>query len=252
MAVQLATAITLINTPFTTAILPNMTRTHAGNDPAALRLMFRRATQLVTLAVAPASIVLAVLGREVLFAWTGDAALAIAVAPILGLYGIGNALLGIAALSYYLQYAHGAVRLHIYGQLLYAVLYLPALAFGIKTAGAIGAASCWAAMNGLYLVFWAPLAIRQLTGGSIVRWLVEDIGLIVGAAALPALAILVWHPQTNRFEGLALAGLLGVISLIAGGAAASLLRGSVTEHWQSLVAGAKISLARRQSRLPPS
>lgn len=252
MAVQLATAITLINTPFTTAILPNMTRTHAGNDPAALWLMFRRATQLVTLAVGPASIVLAVLGREVLFAWTGDAAVATAVAPVLGLYGIGNALLGIAALSYYLQYAHGAVRLHIYGQLLYAVLFLPMLAFGVKTAGAIGAGASWAIMNCLYLIFWAPLAVRQLTGGSIVRWLVEDIGLIVGAAALPALVVLVWHPPTTRFEGLALACLLGVSSLIAGGAAASLLRGAVTDHWQTLAAGAKVSIVRRMSRLPPS
>jgi O-antigen/teichoic acid export membrane protein len=244
MAVQLAMAITLLNTPFTTAILPNMTRIHAGGDPADLMLMFRRATQLVTLAVAPATIVLVALGREVLVAWTGDAALASDVAPVLGLYATGNALMAIAALSYYLQYAHGHVRLHIRGQLLFALLYLPLLAFGVYMAGAVGAGWCWAAANGVYLVLWAPLAVRSLTGSGIIRWLTRDIAVIIGAAALPALALLALRPETSRFEGLALACLLGIISLGAGLAASSLLRGPAVMRWQMLVAGAKERVVR--------
>lgn len=250
MAVQLAMAITLLNTPFTTAILPNMTRIHAGGDPADLMLMFRRATQLVTLAVAPATIVLIALGREVLVAWTGDAALASDVAPVLGLYATGNALMAIAALSYYLQYAHGNVRLHIRGQLLFAFLYLPFLAFGVHTAGAVGAGWCWAAANGVYLVLWAPLAVRSLAGGGILRWLTRDIAVIIAAAAFPALAVLAWHPETSRFEGLALACLLGIISLGAGLAASSLLRGPAVMRWQRLVADAKTGVVRFKGLLP--
>jgi O-antigen/teichoic acid export membrane protein len=250
MAVQLAMAITLLNTPFTTAILPSMTRIHAGGDPADLMLIFRRATQLVTLAVAPATIVLVALGREVLVAWTGDAALAADVAPVLGLYATGNALMAIAALSYYLQYAYGNVRLHIRGQLIFALLYLPLLAFGVHTAGAVGAGWCWAIANCVYLVLWSPLAVRSLTGSGIIRWLTLDIAVIIGAAALPALAMLAWHPETSRFEGLALACLLGVISLGAGLAAASLLRGPAVMRWQMLVAGAKGSVVRFKGLLP--
>ena len=102
----------MLSGPVTQVVLPRLTVLNAEADDAALRRIYRSATAFITALVAPASLILALFGGEIMWVWTGDRGIAAQAAPILRWYSLGNGLLALTAFSYYLQFAHGDLRLH--------------------------------------------------------------------------------------------------------------------------------------------
>lgn len=228
MAVLLAGGINLLSGPISTALVPRLTNIAAANIAGELETVYRRFTQLVGVATVPAALILWAFSTPILRAWTGNLAIAIEVGPVLGLYALGNAALSLGAFAYYLQYANGNVRLHLIGNALFVVLYLPLVVWAAKTAGGLGAAWAWLIMNVLYLAIWVPVVHARFLPQLHWRWLVDDVLKIAGAAALP-LTVLIWLPvpSSNRFDGAITAGVFGIASLICAGAASSFVRTAV-------------------------
>jgi O-antigen/teichoic acid export membrane protein len=93
--------------PITQAAFPAMVEHHAAKDDAGLARIFQQTTQLVTIVLAPMGLVLILFARPLLFAWTGDPALAAAVAPLVSLLAVGTLLNTFMQVPYYAQVAHG-------------------------------------------------------------------------------------------------------------------------------------------------
>ena len=162
LAVLVAGGILQIGAPISSAIMPRMARLYGEQKYEELKEVYIGATQFVTVVVVTAGIVLAILAKPVLYAWTGDLVLAEKAAPILQLYTIGNTLLTLGAFPYYLQYAKGNLKLHFIGNLVMLVVLTPAIIWSAKNYGAIGAGWAWMLIQLTYLVLWVSYVHRMI------------------------------------------------------------------------------------------
>ena len=106
-------------------------------------------------------------------------------APILALYAIGNGFLALAAFPYYLQYAKGDLRLHLWGNIVFVLVLMPAIVLATSRFGAIGAGAVWASTNLLFFFCWTPIVHRRFLPGLHRSWLVND---VLKVLALPIAA----------------------------------------------------------------
>ena len=191
LAVLVASGIAVLSSPITGAMLPRLTKLSAMADEAGLIRLYRDATQGVAVVVVPVVLLLAVFPRQVLTAWTGNEALASSAAPVLTLYAVGNGILAMAAFPYYLQVARGDLNLHVLGNLIFVLLFVPLLLLAVARFGMLGAGYAWIAANLLPFLAWLPVVHHRFLKGLHLRWLTQDVGVIV---VLPALAAaLLWQ-----------------------------------------------------------
>jgi O-antigen/teichoic acid export membrane protein len=166
-----------------------MTYLSAAGDDATFRTTYSEATQVLSAIALTASFVAAIAGRHVIWVWTGDTHLAERVAPVFSLYALGNGLLAVAAMSYYLQVARGDLRLHIRGSSIFAVLLVPLIALATNRGGMVGAGLAWCAANLTFFLGWCAIVHRRFLPGAHWRWLVRD-ALLPGLIGLaPALGV---------------------------------------------------------------
>jgi O-antigen/teichoic acid export membrane protein len=184
LAVLVASGVLILSGPISGVLLPRLTRLSAEGDEAGLIRLYRDATQLVGVIAVPASLMLACFARQVLWAWTGNAEIAARAAPVLTLYALGNGILALGAFPYYLQFAKGDLRLHIIGNALFVVLLVPALVWGTRRYGAVGAGYAWLAANLAFFLFYVPRVHARFVKGLHLKWLTRDVSAIVLVTAL--------------------------------------------------------------------
>ncbi len=175
VAVLVASGIMMVSGPISSSLLPRMTRLHAEGLNANLIDLYRQATQLVTATTIPAAFVLIFFAPQVLWAWTGDAALVQRAGPALRLYAIGYAFLAVGAFPYYLQYAKGNLRLHLIGNIVFILLLIPSIIVATSKYGMEGAGWAWLISNMLYFCLWTPLVHKKFAPGIHKKWLTKDI-----------------------------------------------------------------------------
>ncbi|OWW18569.1 polysaccharide biosynthesis protein [Noviherbaspirillum denitrificans] len=230
LAVLVASGVTIIAGPISIALQPRLTRLEAEGDGDGLVRVYRNATQVVGVIAIPVAVVLSFFSEQVLWAWTGNADIAVNAAPVLTLYALGNGVLALCAFPYYLQVAKGDLKLHLIGNLLFVVFLIPALVWATWSYGMVGAGFAWLASHLAYFAFWTPLVHRRLVKGLHRRWLLEDVGgtflLTISAAA--AARWLVHWPQERIPVALAVGALgMGLLAIAAG--ASSCVRGAIRQ-----------------------
>ena len=226
IGVVVAGAVLLSTRPLSVPLLPRMARLEAAGEQKALRGLYRTATQVTCVLAFAISLTLAAFAHEVLWAWTGDAEVTRAAAPIVALYAIGNALLTVGAFPFYLQYAKGELRLHLLGSILFVVALVPALVLATAAYGPIGAGWVWVGLTAVYLAVWVPIVHHRLLAGLHLPWLLRDVLSIALAAAAMAFAASLVAPEAgSRVAALAVAGSAGLAILASAAAASSTVRG---------------------------
>ncbi len=175
VAVVAASAITAVGGPVGVALLPRLTKLIAQEDMAGATLLYRRATQVVCVAVMPAVTTLCFFAEPILQAWTGNPVIAHHAAPVLILYAIGNGFLAIGAFPYYMQYAKGDLRLHLIANAGMIILLIPLFILGARHWGGIGTGLVWACFNGLYVLLWTPIVHARVFKGQHWRWIGTDV-----------------------------------------------------------------------------
>ena len=170
LAVLVAGGILQIGTPISSAIMPRMARLQGERKYEELKAVYIGATEFVAAVVVTAGIILAALAQHVLYVWTGDAVLAQKAAPILQLYAIGNSILTLGAFPYYLQYAKGNLRLHFIGNLVTAILLIPAIIWAAKNYGALGAGWAWVLIQLTYLLLWVSYVHKMIEPEINLQW----------------------------------------------------------------------------------
>ncbi len=233
LAVLAASAILVISAPISGALMPRMTKLNAEGDEPGLIRLYRSATQLAGIAAIPPAVVLACFPEQVLWAWTGDAAVANKAAPVLALYAIGNGLLALAAFPYYLQFAKGDLKLHLIGNVLFVVIFIPLLVWAAKGYGMVGAGYAWTIANLLPFIAWLPVVHRRFVKGLHAKWILTDVLPI----ALPPIALafslrqLVQWPTSRSLVVLGLV-ITGLLLTAAAAIGSSWVRGTVVSKWR--------------------
>ncbi|MBN8507203.1 MAG: oligosaccharide flippase family protein [Burkholderiales bacterium] len=225
LAVLVASGIQILSGPVGNAIMPRMANLEAQGHHAQMIDVYRHATQLVAIVAGAAAITVAHSAEALLWAWTGDAEIARAAAPVLVLYALGNGVLAVSAFPFYLQFAKGDMLYHVIGNAVFVVLLIPLVVWAASTFGGVGAGYVWLGMNLVAFVAWLPLVHRKFAPGLNLRWYLEDVGVIVAPAALVGYAVSLWLPPSgSRLDQFAHILLVGGSSLIAGVVASSAFR----------------------------
>ncbi|CDS53579.1 polysaccharide biosynthesis domain protein [Polaromonas sp. CG9_12] len=234
LAVLVASGVMVISGPISSALLPRLTRLSAEGDEVGLIRLYRNATQLVGVIAIPAALVLAFFAEQVLWAWTGDAAIARSAAPVLTLYALGNGILALGSFPYYLQFAKGDLKLHLVGNALFVLLLIPALVWATWQYNVIGAGYAWLGANTVYFLFWVPKVHRRFVKGLHAQWLLRDVGATVCltvAAATMAQGLVTW-PQGRASVAVVIA-IVGLAVLTVAAASSSWIRNRISSRWHS-------------------
>lgn len=228
LAVLVAGGIMVISTPISGTLLPRMTKLHAEGDEAGLIRLYRNATQLVGMAVVPAALVLAIFSSQVLWAWTGDPVVASKAATVLTLYALGNGLLALAAFPYYLQFAKGDLRLHLIGNALFVVIFIPLLIWAANHYGMVGAGYAWIIANLLPFILWLPFVHGRFVQGLHAKWLLIDVLPIALIPSVFAFALQHWvqWPESRLMTGFLLV-IIGLALCTVAAMASSLARNAI-------------------------
>lgn len=229
LGVLVASAVLTVSGPISTAILPRLVRLEAQNNQTALLSLYRDSTQLVAVIAGASSISIAYCANTLLMAWTGDPHISEMSSQILALYAMGNGFLCIAAFPYYLQYAKGDLRLHLYFNVIFVLVLVPTIAWAANKYGAAGAGWVWLGMNGLPLLIWVPVVHKKFAPELNIKWFFHDVLPVILPMAICGYFInQVLPPVQERFQQMLLCVFFGIVLLITGALSSSVFRRRMT------------------------
>jgi O-antigen/teichoic acid export membrane protein len=229
LGVLVASGITIISGPISGPLLPRLTRLNAEADEAGVIQLYRTATQMVAVVAIPASLVLAIFAEQVLWAWTGDVNIAKKAAPVLTLYAIGNGLFTLAAFPYYLQFAKGDLKLHLIGNILFLLIYIPLLVLATRWYGAVGAGYAWIFANGFPFVVWLPIVHRRFGRDLHKLWLINDIlPILLYSTSMAAVLYKFVSWPSSQFMTAVYVGIVSAVMCLAAASGSSWARGAVS------------------------
>ena len=209
------------------AVFPQLSGLAARAGGAGLSEVYHRGSQLMAVLLAPIAVVAALFSRELLFMWTGDAAVAENAGLVLSLLVLGMLLHGLVQAPYYLQIAHNWWRVILRTNLLLLVALVPLNLLMARAYGGPGAALVWVLLNVCYLLT-IPLAHRRFLRGEQGRWLFEDVFLpLAGALSVGAAARWLMPPHLSRVEVLAYLCAVGALAAAAAASLAPRVRASM-------------------------
>lgn len=215
LAVAASSVINIVGGPISQALLPRLTKLFAEGREDAMYRLYGDATQTVGVIVFPAVAALVFLAEPVLRAWTGHADIAAHAAPILRLYAIGNGAVALGSFAYYIQYAHGNLRLHFIGNAIILAGLIPAVVWGGIHYGGVGTGAAWAVANCLYLLIWVPIIHARFLKGRQWIWVSRDIlPIAVPTLVLGWVISLVTVWPANRLTMFVYLAIIGVLLLL--------------------------------------
>lgn len=181
--------LTLIN-PLVQALLPRMTVMLAEQRVDEMHALYLNATRFVCSVLFPLAAVIAFHARELVLAWTGDAAAADWSQTILAWYALGSAVMAVGTFQFFLQYAYGQLRMHVWYSLVSTALSIPLVVWAVFAHGALGAALTWFALRLLAFLIWPAVVHRRFAPGLHITWMKD----VLRISAMTALGLLLGEP----------------------------------------------------------
>lgn len=175
MAVTLASGINIIISPLSSAILPRFSALMSQNKQYEFQVLYKNVTKLIVMMVMPVMLMMVIQGDKILYAWSNNHYIVENSYKILRGYAIGNVILAVLGMSYYLQFATGKLRLHLIGNIIFVIVLVPMLIYATFRWGGIGASYVWIICNLLYLLFWTPIVHMRYMKYSYLSWITDDI-----------------------------------------------------------------------------
>lgn len=196
-ASTVASVLFRVVSPIFTAFLPRYTQLVSSGDYESLKSDYRRGGQIMALALVPAACVLALFSQDILMLWTQNEELVRNSYVLVGVLVLGNMFNGFVNIPYAIQLAYGWTRLALLQNILAVIFVVPALFFAVRMFGGLGAASVWAGLNFLFLVFGASVMHRRLLVGEGRRWYFQAVvcPLVVGTTVALLAFFFVPMPQ---------------------------------------------------------
>jgi O-antigen/teichoic acid export membrane protein len=175
LATVVASGLYVLIMPMFNAIYPRLSTLVVTGETETLTDIYRWGTRLLTAALFPIAMVLAVFSEDLIYIWTGNLDIAHRVAPVVSVLVIGSALHGIMFFPYALQLAYGMSRLPLTINALLMTVLVPLTIFLSLKYGALGGAMAWLALHVLYILLGTWLTHRHLLKGVGMTWFLQDV-----------------------------------------------------------------------------
>lgn len=161
--------------PIGMAVQPRLTSLLSQGKSEEMITLYKKATQFVSVIGFAVSGTVALFSTELLYAWTGDMQAALWAGNILFWYALGNGLLMILAFQYYLQFAYGNLKYHIWGNTIFGFIQIAVMTLAVYTYGALGAGIAWFTLQAVFLSFWPGYIHSKFAKGIHKNWMLKDV-----------------------------------------------------------------------------
>lgn len=238
LANSVAGALYMLIYPIHNVASPRLTELVTNGDTRELVRSYHNFSQMLTLSLVPAALVLSLFSDHILLLWTRDASITAAVAPLVSLLAIGTMLNGLMHIPYTLQLAHGWTRLTVWVNTVSLLVLVPAIYFGVSKYGAEAAAVAWTLLNAGYLIVGLPLMHRRLLPAEKWRWYGQDVLAPMCAVLFPLLIVrvLTSPPAINKpLESVAALAVAAVTVLVAAILVTPLGRSQVRNYFRPVI-----------------
>lgn len=196
LATSLNDQLQLLSSPIHSALFPQFSSLAAKKDNEALRNLYHKANQYISISILPIIGTLVVFATELIFLWTQDINITSEVAPIATLLFLGTIFFNLAGVPYTLTLAYGWAKPGFLRALFAFLLVLPLTIIASVKYHGVGAAFVWAIFNLGYLILFPYLIHRRLLQTELRYWAIFDIGIPM-ILCLLALSIAYWiMPET--------------------------------------------------------
>ncbi len=184
LAIAVAGVILLLSAPLNQLLQPQLTILAEAGKRKEMIDLYRLASQILTASFMTMASLVAFFAEPILFFWSGNQNVASLSADTLFWYVLGNAVAALLTLPYMLQFAIGNLRLHTIGNAIFALCWLPAIAWAAYTYGGTGAGIIWLSGNILFLIIWTNIVYKHLFPELYLKWIFKDVIII----AIPILS----------------------------------------------------------------
>jgi O-antigen/teichoic acid export membrane protein len=197
LAILMAGVSSMLVTPLMQSTYPRFIEFATRDDEVGAARFYHRNAQLVANLAAPLAAVLCFFSEGLVYAWSGDVALASSVAPILSVVVLGVFLNQMLLPAHNLLLAHGRTRLLV-GFLAVAVcLLVPTMLWVVSRFGVMGAAWTTVVLYAGYVVVVIQLMHRDLLPREKWKWFGWDFLLPASGAFAAAWAMTALEPAPH-------------------------------------------------------
>ena len=161
--------------PIGTAVQPRLTSLLSQGKSEEMIALYKKATQFVSVIGFAVAGTVALFSTELLYAWTGDMEAALWAGNILFWYALGNGLLMVLAFQYYLQFAYGNLKYHIWGNTIFGFVQIIVMIIAVYSYGALGAGIAWFVLQAIFLSFWPGYIHSKFAKGIHTNWMLQDV-----------------------------------------------------------------------------
>jgi O-antigen/teichoic acid export membrane protein len=170
-----ASGMSALSGPIGTAVQPRLTSLISQGKKEEAISLYKKATQFVSVIGFAVAGTVAVFSKELLYAWTGNMEAAQWAEDILFWYALGNGLLMVLAFQYYLQFAYGNLKYHIWGNTIFGLVQIIVMTTAVYTCGALGAGIAWFILQAIFLSFWPGFIHSKFAKGIHKDWMMNDV-----------------------------------------------------------------------------
>ena len=216
-----------LSAPISIAIMPRMTALLSQGKEQEMLKLYRNSTQIMAVIMLSLSGMIAIFATDVIYIWTGDRVAANWAGPILFWYALGSGVLSVLAFQYYLQYAHGNLKLHVIFNTIFAIVTAPFIFFAAFHYGAKGTAITLFIIELIVFLVYTPIIHHKFAPKIHRIWLFNDILPIFIAVAAMLICIKTIPINFNlisRLESIIFLGGISFIVLMAAALASSTCR----------------------------
>jgi O-antigen/teichoic acid export membrane protein len=170
------------------AYFPYFTGLAADSDESRLKIEYHKLAQLLSLLLLPVAGTWFAFGEKLLAAWTGSSELAELTFPIATFLVAAAVINGISNAQFILQLAAGWASASLSVNVLNLAVAFPLTWWLSHSHGAVGASAGWFCSNVILLLAGVYATHRRLLRGEVRRWVLQDFGgpLMAAAATIPA------------------------------------------------------------------
>ncbi len=198
LAVTVVGGLSVFIGPLFNTIYPEFSALVARGQTQLLAQRYHRDTRLFAVAFLPIATALGVYGHDLIWLWTGQAAVAEAIAPVVALLCIGSAINGLMYFPYSLQLAYGLAWIPLAINVTLLVVSAPLIVVLTMRHGATGGAAAWATVEVVYLLVGTWATHRRIAIGSGLAWLGKGIAMPLALTGALAWA---FHPLVDLTPG---------------------------------------------------
>lgn len=175
IAVTIAGMLSLLIAPINNVLFPHFTQLITTKNKKEFTSAYHKFSQLMTIMIVPATLILSFFSKEVVFLWSRNEVLTSSVAPILSIWVIGTALNGIMHIPYVAQLSYGWSRLTMVVNGFAIIVIIPLFLYLVPLYGVLSAAWIWVGINTGYVLVSITYMHKKILKNEKWEWYINDL-----------------------------------------------------------------------------